>query len=188
MHVLRYKITHKGLCSSRDTVHTTILRFVRSPSQTPDSYARHRYCCTSPLPKRCALTTPINECPLSDGLLALQPINTTNGGEAVHSKLFEREPFFRAAGVPKSVIVAPLFVQGRLSGAIYLANRATVPSSSTSHVGLLATFAAIILKSHHAYAALEAAVETRTNQLEQALAHRQTFINAISHEVSRDSY
>ena len=125
---------------------------------------------------------------LADGSLALQPINTTNGGESVHSKLFEREPFFRAAGVPKSVIVAPLFVQGRLSGAIYLANRATVPSSSTSHVGLLATFAAIILKSHHAYAALEAAVETRTNQLEQALAHRQTFINAISHEVSRDSY
>lgn len=110
-------------------------------------------------------------------------INTTNPGEAVHNKLFEREPFFKASGVPKSIIVAPLFVQGRLSGAIYLANRATVPSSSTSHIALLATFAAISLRSHNAYAALEAAVETRTNQLEQALAHRQTFINAISHEV-----
>jgi hypothetical protein len=48
----------------------------------------------------------------------------------------------------------------------------------------LATFATIILKSHQAHATLEAAVETRTTQLEQALAHRQTFINAISHEAS----
>jgi hypothetical protein len=30
---------------------------------------------------------------------------------------------------------------------------------------------------------MELAVETRTNQLEQALAHRQTFISTMSHEV-----
>lgn len=75
-------------------------------------------------------------------------------------------------------------MQGRLSGAIYLAAGAVVPAASSSHIGLLATFAAIVLQSHQAYATLEAAVETRTNQLEQALAHRQTFINAISHEAS----
>jgi GAF domain-containing protein len=135
--------------------------------------------------------------------------------DPAHAKLFEREPFFKAGGAPRSVIVSPIFVQGRLSGAIYLAARAGVPAVSTSHVGLLcksskhvtraasswtllrptslsfqlplATFAAIILASHHAYATLEAAVETRTNQLEQALAHRQTFISAISHEASSET-
>ena len=104
--------------------------------------------------------------------------------DPAHHKLFEREPFFKSGGAPRSVIVSPIFVQGRLSGAIYLAARAGVSAASTSHVGLLATFACVVLASHHAYATLEAAVEMRTNQLEQALAHRQTFISAISHEAS----
>lgn len=49
-------------------------------------------------------------------------------------------------------------------------------------------FAAIALEAHSAYEGLEQAVEARTAALEQALAHRQTFISSISHELRTRLY
>lgn len=49
-------------------------------------------------------------------------------------------------------------------------------------------FAAIALEAHSAYEGLEQAVEARTAALEQALAHRQTFISSISHELRTPLY
>jgi signal transduction histidine kinase len=100
-----------------------------------------------------------------------------------NASLIAREPFFDATGIPKTLLVLPLFVQGRFSALLYLSN--TVPSSGllTSQVGLLATFAAIILESNQAYATLEATVTTRTQQLQHALHSRSTFISGVSHEL-----
>ncbi|KAI5455195.1 hypothetical protein NCC49_000012 [Naganishia albida] len=102
---------------------------------------------------------------------------------AENAGLIAREPFFAANGLPKTLLVLPLFVQGRLSSLLYLSG--VVPSSGllTSQVGLLATFAAIILESNQAYATLEATVTTRTQQLQRALYSRSTFISGVSHEL-----
>jgi len=87
--------------------------------------------------KKVSLTAIGSQTAENEALLSCQAINTTTGMDPAHAKLFEREAFFKAGGVPRSVVVSPIFVQGRLSGAVYLASRAGVPAVNTSHVGLL---------------------------------------------------
>lgn len=74
-------------------------------------------------------------------------------------------------------------MQGRFSALLFLSGKVSNAHPSTSQVGLLATFAAIILESNHAYATLESAVEMRTQQLQHALHSRSTFISGVSHEI-----
>jgi signal transduction histidine kinase len=135
----------------------------------------------------------------------MQVINTAQTLPASLKNLIEREPFFRRKP-PKHLLMTPLFVQGRFFGSLVLIGNHVSTSYMTSHVSLLATyvsfgvyvqrtdirvphsFAAIALEAHSAYEGLEQAVEARTAALEQALAHRQTFISSISHELRTPLY
>lgn len=74
-------------------------------------------------------------------------------------------------------------MQGRLTSIIYLSSNVASSRLLTSQVGLLATFAAIILKSNESVKSLESAVKIRTQQLQQALHSRSTFISGVSHEI-----
>lgn len=112
-----------------------------------------------------------------------QPINASNSSSTGNANLLRREPFFAATGPPKTLLALPLFVQGRFSGLLFLSGKVSNAHPSTSQVGLLATFAAIILESNQAYATLESAVEMRTQQLQHALHSRSTFISGVSHEI-----
>ncbi|KAJ9093692.1 hypothetical protein QFC21_006288 [Naganishia friedmannii] len=120
---------------------------------------------------------------LSHASITKKPINASNISSPTNANLLRREPFFAATGVPKTLLLLPLFVQGRFSGLLFLSGKVSNATSSTSQVGLLATFAAIILQSFDAYASLEAAVEIRTQQLQHALHSRSTFISGVSHEI-----
>ncbi|KAJ9113617.1 hypothetical protein QFC22_005925 [Naganishia vaughanmartiniae] len=119
------------------------------------------------------------------GSVSHQTINTSHSTSSAIKNLFEREPFFRKRQ-PKHLLMTPLFVQGRFSGSLVLTGQTA--NSSNTQVSLLATFAAIALEAHSAFASLEVAVETRTAALEQALAHKQTFISSISHELRTPLY
>ncbi|KAJ9096765.1 hypothetical protein QFC21_005035 [Naganishia friedmannii] len=135
---------------------------------------------------------PINKasalCPttiLLRGSVSHKTINTSHSSSSAIQNLFEREPFFRKQQ-PKHLLMTPLFVQGRFSGSLVLTGKTA--SSSNTQVSLLATFAAIALEAHSAFASLEIAVEARTAALEQALAHKQTFISSVSHELRTPLY
>lgn len=119
----------------------------------------------------------------ADVILHEQPINASNVSTSANANLLRREPFFAATGPPKTLLALPLFVQGRFSGLLFLSGKVSNAHPSTSQVGLLATFAAIILESNQAYATLESAVEMRTQQLQHALHSRSTFISGVSHEI-----
>ncbi|KAJ9105540.1 hypothetical protein QFC19_003522 [Naganishia cerealis] len=119
------------------------------------------------------------------GSVSHKTINTSHASSSAIQNLFEREPFFRKRQ-PKHLLMTPLFVQGRFSGSLVLTG--PLENSSNTQVSLLATFAAIALEAHSAFASLEKAVEARTAALEQALAHKQTFISSISHELRTPLY
>lgn len=135
----------------------------------------------------CSITKKVSthEISLSPRLIACghQPINAGNISSTVNANLLRREPFFAATGPPKTLLSLPLFVQGRFSGLLFLSGKVPNGHPATSQVGLLATFAAIILESNQAYATLESAVEMRTQQLQHALHSRSTFISGVSHEI-----
>lgn len=116
-------------------------------------------------------------------IIVPQPIRLDSGHSSATANLLRREPFFASAGPPKTLLTLPLFVQGRFSGLLFLSGKISNGHPSTSQVGLLATFAAIILESNQAYATLESAVEMRTQQLQHALHSRSTFISGVSHEI-----
>ncbi|KAJ9123034.1 hypothetical protein QFC22_001223 [Naganishia vaughanmartiniae] len=120
---------------------------------------------------------------LSHAIITKKPVTSDIVNSLENGNLVAREPFFTNNGPPRSFLLLPLFVQGKLSGVIYLSSN--VPSSRlfTSQVGLLATFAAIILRSNESRKTLESAVRIRTQQLEQALHSRSTFISGVSHEI-----
>ena len=100
-----------------------------------------------------------------------------------NGNLIAREPFFATGSPSRSFLLLPLFVQGRLSGVIYLSSNLSSSRLQTSQVGLLATFAAIILEANKSYKSLESAVKIRTQQLQQALHSRSAFISGVSHEI-----
>ncbi|KAJ9094752.1 hypothetical protein QFC21_005910 [Naganishia friedmannii] len=120
---------------------------------------------------------------ISHASITKKVIRYANGPTSSNANLIRREPFFALTGPPKTLLALPLFVQGRFSGLLFLSGNVANAQVSTSQVGLLATFASILLESHSAYNSLESAVETRTQQLQHALHSRSTFISGVSHEI-----